>query len=298
MRTGREMAAEGIVIDGMCPRAVQRKDSEIAGEQRVAQFAAPDGWALLSGGDREYFVEIVESSLAVRSMPQFFLWTQGPVQRLLPHEILVFGSANSGTSSIGFRKLASTRYFTEQHFNDVCRPGAGLVPRIMARWTHSGAPILLSRELRTAECEGDWLKLAAHHELCNVAAHGMRSVEGRINSFFCFARVEGEFGLGLHRVLWLLVAHLHETLARVMFHEQELSARPVSPKSPVTDREAEVLRWVRDGKTNRAIADILDVSPYTVKNHIQKILKKMGVANRSHAVSRAINVGILPSAGP
>jgi DNA-binding CsgD family transcriptional regulator len=64
----------------------------------------------------------------------------------------------------------------------------------------------------------------------------------------------------------------------------------------VTDREAEILRWIRDGKTNDDIAEILEVSPYTVKNHIQKILRKMGVENRSHAVARAISLGILGSA--
>jgi DNA-binding CsgD family transcriptional regulator len=49
-----------------------------------------------------------------------------------------------------------------------------------------------------------------------------------------------------------------------------------------------VLNWVREGKTNQEIAQILDISPLTVKNHVQKILRKLKVTNRAQAVARGI----------
>ena len=49
-------------------------------------------------------------------------------------------------------------------------------------------------------------------------------------------------------------------------------------------REAEILRWIALGKTNPEIGSILNISSFTVKNHVQRILKKLDVSNRTQAV--------------
>jgi DNA-binding CsgD family transcriptional regulator len=51
----------------------------------------------------------------------------------------------------------------------------------------------------------------------------------------------------------------------------------------LTDREAEVLRWVAEGKTNPEIARILDTRPRTVAKHMQRVLAKLGVETRTAA---------------
>jgi DNA-binding CsgD family transcriptional regulator len=63
--------------------------------------------------------------------------------------------------------------------------------------------------------------------------------------------------------------------------------RQLSPSSPLTRREAEILGWIADGKTTREIATILVVSPHTVRKHIEHILEKLDVRTRSAAVARA-----------
>ena len=54
----------------------------------------------------------------------------------------------------------------------------------------------------------------------------------------------------------------------------------------LTQRQAEVLHWVARGKTNPEIAMILDISAFTVKNHMQRVFKKLDVSNRAQAVSK------------
>ena len=44
---------------------------------------------ILSELEQEYLLRIIESSLQVRDLRQFFLWTQGQLQALLPHEVMV-----------------------------------------------------------------------------------------------------------------------------------------------------------------------------------------------------------------
>ncbi len=54
--------------------------------------------------------------------------------------------------------------------------------------------------------------------------------------------------------------------------------------SALSARELEVMEWVRMGKTNSEIAMILNLSTFTVKNHMRRIYKKLDVLNRAQAV--------------
>jgi DNA-binding NarL/FixJ family response regulator len=56
----------------------------------------------------------------------------------------------------------------------------------------------------------------------------------------------------------------------------------------LTPREAEVLLWIAQGKSNRDIATILDASEGTVKKHVVHVLEKLGVETRSGATLSAI----------
>jgi DNA-binding NarL/FixJ family response regulator len=53
----------------------------------------------------------------------------------------------------------------------------------------------------------------------------------------------------------------------------------------LTSRELEVLRWVAQGKRNREIAAIIDISPRTIQKHVQSILAKLCVETRGAAAA-------------
>jgi DNA-binding CsgD family transcriptional regulator len=57
----------------------------------------------------------------------------------------------------------------------------------------------------------------------------------------------------------------------------------------LTTREAEVLYWVAKGKISRDIADILSMSPATVKKHLEHIYEKLGVETRTAAAGLAMS---------
>lgn len=58
----------------------------------------------------------------------------------------------------------------------------------------------------------------------------------------------------------------------------------------LTDRESEVLHWIANGKTNREVAEILEMSPRTVNKHLEQIFPKLGVENRTSAAGVALRV--------
>ncbi|GLY48680.1 response regulator transcription factor [Lentzea sp. NBRC 102530] len=64
-------------------------------------------------------------------------------------------------------------------------------------------------------------------------------------------------------------------------------------REPLTVREAEVLRLVASGATNREIADRLHLSEGTVKNHISRILGRLGLRDRTQAALYAQSNGLV-----
>jgi DNA-binding NarL/FixJ family response regulator len=62
---------------------------------------------------------------------------------------------------------------------------------------------------------------------------------------------------------------------------------------PLTDRETEILRLMAGGFSNKEIANSLGVAEGTVKNHVSNILSKLGVRDRTRAVLKAFEMGIV-----
>ncbi len=89
-----------------------------------------------------------------------------------------------------------------------------------------------------------------------------------------------------------LLASIRARLARVKASGR---SRPSIPAKPVqleglglTPREAEVLYWVAQGKTNPEIATITGVQLTTVKKHLESTFAKLGVENRTTAAAVAL----------
>lgn len=61
----------------------------------------------------------------------------------------------------------------------------------------------------------------------------------------------------------------------------------------LTERETEVLRLMAGGYSNKEIAVALELSEGTVKNHVSNVLAKMGVRDRTRAVLKALELGLI-----
>ena len=72
------------------------------------------------------------------------------------------------------------------------------------------------------------------------------------------------------------------------------ASAPPGLAEPLTDREMEVLRLLAAGKSNQRIAHDLVVALNTVKKHVTHVLGKLGAANRTEAVARARELGLIP----
>jgi len=68
---------------------------------------------------------------------------------------------------------------------------------------------------------------------------------------------------------------------------------PEPVKTPLSEREREVVSLIAAGSTNREIADELYLSPHTVKEYTSGVYRKLGVRNRAEAVKRAQSLGLI-----
>jgi DNA-binding NarL/FixJ family response regulator len=73
----------------------------------------------------------------------------------------------------------------------------------------------------------------------------------------------------------------------------ESSGQATAPTERLTQREREVLALLAKGHTNREIAQQLFVSLGTIKAHVEHIISKLGVSDRTQAAVRAIELGLL-----
>lgn len=75
--------------------------------------------------------------------------------------------------------------------------------------------------------------------------------------------------------------------------EAENSADDKAKQYGLSKRELEVLKTVAGGKINKVVASELNVAEVTVKAHMKSVLSKLGVANRTQAVLRAKDIGMI-----
>lgn len=246
-------------------------------------------------------VQVIEAAVEVRRRHQFFVWTQGVFQMLLPHKVAICGFYER-----------SRKHVQLEVFNSVLVPSSVLavltdghspaMQQIVNSWINNrGRPLVMRLGAgRAIVSASEGLRHAGFDELL---VHGVsrpqRATE--IETLFVFGSPGGTITAADVASIDLLLPHLHTTYLRVQSYEREIGEpRAVAPVAQtgyssvtISEREEQVLCWVREGMSNQEIGAQLGISPLTVKNHVQKILRKLGATNRAQAVARALSMNLL-----
>jgi DNA-binding NarL/FixJ family response regulator len=82
-----------------------------------------------------------------------------------------------------------------------------------------------------------------------------------------------------------------DTVLRLV-RQRAQAVRPAPPRQVLTERELAVVALMGAGRSVLEMAELLRISPHTVENHKRSIYAKFGVGNQSHAVSRAMSLGL------
>jgi transcriptional regulator EpsA len=252
---------------------------------------------ILSRLEEEYLVRSLEAALQVRDLRHFFLWTQGQFQGLLPHEIMVCIQFSPNGETQHIECLRST-VNAPQLIKMLCAPEEGLAVRLANHCrTQRLLPAVIARNARNMH--PSVAPFQAEIESCqlgNAVVHGTGRLRGGGTFFALFSLPEPPTARQAF-FLDLLLPSLHLAFLRVATpgdESQDDGAGDLIAAEPLlTNREIEVLRWVTKGKSNYEIGMILVLSTLTVKNHMQRIYKKLNVHNRAQAVSRCHSLHLL-----
>jgi transcriptional regulator EpsA len=253
-----------------------------------------EGHITLTEREMEYLFRVIDSSTSIFLRHQFFLWAQGEVQSLLPHGLLICMFDEGSGQPISIEKFSRTN-ISEATFSELCRPDGGIVFRVISAWNVGrNRPVLLCPHYTNCVAYSQFSNDLKRNDLERMAAHGMFDANGRTRSLFTFTQIPVALTERHAYFLELLMPHMHMALVRMLFHERhhQHGTMPGKARKLITDRQTEILRHVQMGKSNDEIAHLLNISPLTVKNHVQKILHKLDVNNRAHAVAKAMALKI------
>lgn len=250
----------------------------------------------LTDSERNQFLELVHESRAIKTHFTLYLWLRGSLQQLLPHDILIAAWGDFSNGTIYYDVISAlpgvrTRKVTDDDLS-------GFLSRLYIHWEKTGCnPSLLSigeciNPRRDIEGKG----VARHFgNMKSVLVHAIKDFRGRSDCLYVLLSKEGTHPKRVCTVFEALLPHIDASLRKVP-HLPEQVPHPAPARdarepdleglSGITPREAEIMRLVRVGKTNVEIGMILDISVFTVKNHLQHIFKKLNVNNRAQAVSK------------
>jgi transcriptional regulator EpsA len=248
--------------------------------------------------EEEYLVRIVESAVHVRQERQFFLWVRGQLQSLLPHEIMVciqYGPAND----VMRLECLHSSLLERETLDYLCHESEGLVARVARYFRGCSAALPCIIEFGGMDASQPFAafasEMAAYH-LDNALLHASSGFCRGGGLFFALFSLKEKPGKRHGYFLDLLLPQLQFAFLRSQ--EEGAPAWEAARRAPeLSRREMDVMRWVSKGKTNEEISLILNLSALTVKNHMQRIYRKLDVHNRAQAVSRCFSRQLIEPPG-
>lgn len=257
--------------------------------------AQPDNGPL-DAADLEAVVLNMEASLRIYTKHHFFSWSQGLLQNLVPHEALIC-SLRAGDGRPPLIEVFSTAAGDGEPLDRLISQEPAFGDKLVKEWEERLYQPLVRDTAALVAGDGALARALALIGARRVIAHGTHDTGGRMASFFVFAGSPDDENSQRARLVEILVPFLHAAWVRTKVSlSGETGANPdahAAARDLLTEREREVLKWVYLGKSNIEIGLILGISPLTVKNHVQEILRRLNVQNRAQAVGKAFSLHIL-----
>ena len=243
------------------------------------------------------FYATVKEVFEVRRHVDLMRWLQGGVQHFLPHDILVAAWGDFHLGLIHYDVISAMPGVRSE--NAMAQTITPLLAGLFDRWISQDRKPF---SMRLGEAGFSWegapnqgLIGDAMQTMRSSLVHGINDQRGRHDCLYVLFSTRMQADREERNALRFLLPYIDTALRQVeLLPNQYPSAKPsvreaadgdTSDSGVLSDREAEIMKWVAMGKTNAEIGSILNVSSFTIKNHMQRIFKKLDVFNRAQAVS-------------
>jgi transcriptional regulator EpsA len=286
--------------EGLAPQPVQvltQKALHDGGNGEAAPATAPQS-AIHAPTAQADFLQIesivlnLDAALRVHARAHFFSWTQGLLQSLIRHELLICTLCHGKPPA--FRADGFSMHSPDPAlFSDMFVRDSSIAPALLKSWEERRfQPILIEAGSGSPIGNGAFSRELERMGATQLLSHGLHDADGRTLSLFTFACRPGTVGARQLYLAQLLAPAMHAAWVRTQVTLAPTGNDRASGQSVLTVREQDILKWIYLGKSNFEIGAILKISPLTVKNHVQKILRKLNVVNRTQAIGKALELRI------
>ncbi len=242
---------------------------------------------------------LTTDAIAVRSHLDLFTWLRGGMQDFLPHDILL---ATWGDFERGLLRYDIVSPMANVRTVNADAGALGARMRgLFKLWTGANRLPLMIHPDRMQGVFGTHLAPQFASGLSAVLVHGLRDQRTGQDCLYAMlsrcARSDGRSRDAMQLLLPCIDAAMRQVpllpcavapygLSSCATYTTPSVSEAGQGEPGMTSREMQIMQWVEMGKTNQEIGTILDISAFTVKNHLQRIFKKLDVYNRAQAVSR------------
>lgn len=260
-------------------------------------------FAHLSVNELGPLLELVQRSHCIRRHYELFNWLQEDIQHFLPHRVVIAAWGDFSGAAFCYDIVSPLPGVRTDEFNETSV--RSFLASLFSLWNDGlHQPFVLSSKngFGTKEITNPATQEALQDMRCALI-HGIKDQRGRHHCIYVMMGTT-ELGTARSKETFRFLLPYIDTTFRQIIHlpEQYLEGNndvaPTEqqpPSLPLPDsnwhtlsaREIEIMDWVRKGKTNNEIGQILNISIFTVKNHLQRIFKKLDVFNRAQAVAKA-----------
>lgn len=252
--------------------------------------SSPGARSELTRDESASFVRIVSEAALVSGHRELERWLNGDLQEFLPHELLIAAWGDFAEGALSF-EIAS-RLIGARTKQLACARMDDLIQPFYEQWLRADRkPVMLDTSILPSRACACPLH-ATLNAMQSALVHGLRDQRVGHDSVYIALSSRCPMQQGSernHSVIDALIGQLDVAFRRVPASSAEAMRQPLAAPSNsarLTRREEQILEHLCRGDTNLRIAAMLDISPFTVSNHIQRIFRKIGVNNRTQAVAR------------
>jgi transcriptional regulator EpsA len=238
--------------------------------------------------------KLIQESLHIRSHVELLFWLQGDFQRYIPHEVMI---AAWGDFSLGIVYVDIVSALPGVRTGKISSKNlTALLQSLFKYWLeNSKTPFTLNvdkgifheHELGCIEASINLQKMK-----CAIV-HGIKDFRGGHDCLYVFINASARILNRTSKMMPVFLPYIDSALRQLEHLPEQLPVLQSIQDEPesefvdiLSDRESEIMLWVKMGKTNHEIGMILNISAFTVKNHLQRIFKKLDVLNRAQAATK------------
>lgn len=240
---------------------------------------------------------VIQHSSKIEKHIDFFVWMQNSVAEVIPHDLVLaawgdFGDAHTDVR-LNYDVASNVQGVNTQEVWKASEEVDACVAHLHALWLKNNRHWYALNHLDELVGRYNFKAIFPNqlNEIHSLLVYGVTDLRGKSECLYIFFGSQNVFEVN-NVALSLLMPHVDNALRKIKYLEPEemhsVSTTAIN-LSGLSQRELEVIDWIKSGKTNQEIGMILNISQNTVKSHLKRIFQKLNVSKRAQAVALLAN---------